>query len=71
MKTICKNLKKQKHSMMIGLTIAMLLGAANSHAQSWQWGNSGGASDDLGDPFDREKVVSMCTAANGDPMSHP
>jgi hypothetical protein len=35
-----------------------------SQGQSWQWGNSGGADDNLPN-FNRERVISMCTASDG------
>jgi len=48
------------------LYVLSLLFSFHSQAQTWQWGNLGGADDNLGNPTDKEQPVSMCTAANGD-----
>ncbi len=58
---------RSKSTIRLRLTCFCLMAifiVTRSQGQSWQWGNSGGADDNLPN-FNRERVISMCTASDG------
>jgi hypothetical protein len=55
-----KSSKRKAGLLFLFITLTIL----HLEAQSWQWGNAGGASDNVNPPGP-EKVTSMCTSADG------